>query len=401
MSLAPSLLGDQLAHERRSRLPVHLVMLTNFIPPYRLPVYEELAGRVEKLTILLSTPMEPNRNWQAEWGSLDVRVQRTLTIHRPWRHASGFTDTLHIHVPIDTNAQLKKLQPDVILSAELGTRSLFSTLYATRRRKTPLVLWLTLSDHTEQGRGRMRHALRRWLLARADAVVVNGGSGARYVKRFAVDERRIHRVPYTALPDVFDSVAETRPARVAHRLLYVGQLIERKGLGPFIQALAVWAASNPNRDVAFDLVGSGPLREPLEAIAVPANLAVRFLGEVDYGNLAAAYAEAGIFAFPTLADEWGLVVNEAMSAGMPVLGSVYSQAVEELCRDGENGWTFRPDSQSEMIAAIDRALTTSPEQLDSMRANARASVAHLTPQFAIDELMHAIEFAHHRRGGMQ
>jgi glycosyltransferase involved in cell wall biosynthesis len=319
-------------------------------------------------------------------------------MRRPWRHASGFTDTLHIHLPIDTLAQLKKLQPDVILSAELGTRSLFSTLYATRRSKTPLVLWLTLSDHTEQGRGRLRHALRRWLLGRADAVVVNGGSGARYVKRFGIDERRIYGVPYTALPDVFDSVAETRPARVAHRLLYVGQLIERKGLRPFIQALAVWAASHPKRDVEFDLVGSGPLRSALEAIAVPENVSVHFLGEMDYDTLRKAYAEAGIFAFPTLADEWGLVVNEAMSAGMPVLGSVYSQAVEELCRNGDNGWTFRPDNQTDVVAAIDRALTMSPERLDSMRGCARASVAHLTPEFAVDRLTQALEFAYHRRG---
>ena len=53
--------------------------------------------------------------------------------------------------------------------------------------------------------------------------------------------------------------------------------------------------------------------------------------------------KVGVLVFPTLADEWGLVVNEALAAGVPVLGSLYSQAVEELVRDGENGWTFRPD----------------------------------------------------------
>ena len=43
---------------------------------------------------------------------------------------------------------------------------------------------------------------------------------------------------------------------------------------------------------------------------------------------------SGIFVLPTLADEWGLVVNEAMASGLPVLGSVYSQAAHELCGDG-------------------------------------------------------------------
>ena len=57
--------------------------------------------------------------------------------------------------------------------------------------------------------------------------------------------------------------------------------------------------------------------------------------------MAEVYAKASLFAFPTLADEWGVVVNEAMAAGLPVLGSIYSQAVEELVEDGVSGWVFR------------------------------------------------------------
>lgn len=388
---APDLVG--------AKLPAHVVMLTNFIPPYRLPLYTELANRVEKLTILLSTPMEPNRNWQASWGSLDVRLQRTWTVRRRWRHAAGFSDTLYVHVPVDTLSQLKALRPDVILSAELGFRSLFSGVYARNIGRIPFVLWLTLSDHTEQGRGRLRQILRRWLLARADAAVVNGASGARYIERFGFDRQRTFRVPYTALPGVFEQLSLARPPESAHRLLYVGQLIERKGLAPFIAALATWASEHPDRNVTFDIAGSGPLHGELAALQTPPNLSLNFLGDRDYSALAAVYASAGIFVLPTLADEWGLVVNEAMSAGLPVLGSVYSQAVEELCREGENGWMFRPDSPSEMVDAIDRALTTPAERLDAMRAGARASVECLTPEYAVERVLQAVASALKNRRG--
>lgn len=379
------------------KLPAHVVLLTNFIPPYRLPVYTELARRVEKLTILLSTPMEPNRAWQAAWGELDVRLQHTWTVRRTWRHKAGFTDTLHVHVPIDTVGQLRALRPDVIVAAELGFRSLFSGVYARYLRQTPLVLWLTLSDHTEQNRGRLRQVLRRWLLARADAVVVNGASGERYIERFGVDRRHTFRVPYTALPGLFGQLPITRPSAAARRLVYVGQLIERKGLAPFIAALAAWAKAHPAEQVHFDIAGSGPLRQELASLATPANLTLHFWGERDYSALADVYALGDIFVFPTLADEWGLVVNEAMSAGLPVLGSIFSQAVEELCRDGENGWTFRPDSPSEMMAAIDRALSTPNEQLDGMRVAARSSVEHLTPEYAVRHLLQAVTFALNER----
>lgn len=393
MSLTQAVAERDTACTSVEKFQGHVVLLTNFIPPYRLPLYTELANRVRKLTILLSTPMEPNRNWQAEWGDLDVRLQRTWTVHRSWRHAAGFSDTLHVHVPLDTLPQLRALRPDVIIAAELGFRSLFSGLYARYWRRTPLLLWLTLSDHTEQGRGPLRQALRRWLFGRTDAVAVNGASGARYVDRFGYDAESVFRVPYTALSGLFNHLPLERPPAAAKRLLYVGQLIERKGLAPFIEALAAWCAAHPREMVHFDIAGSGPLREQLALLPAPANLSLNFLGERGYSVLAEVYAASGIFVLPTLADEWGLVVNEAMSAGLPVLGSVYSQAVEELCRDGHNGWTFQSDSRDQAIAAIDRALSTPIERLDAMRAQARASVEHLTHAYAVDNLLRAVDCA--------
>ncbi|HEX6065598.1 MAG TPA: glycosyltransferase, partial [Longimicrobiales bacterium] len=74
------------------------------------------------------------------------------------------------------------------------------------------------------------------------------------------------------------------------------------------------------------------------------------------------------------------VVNEALAAGLPVLGSDYSQAVHDLVRSGENGWVFRPDSVADVAEALRAALTTSDEMLEQMRTAARASVMHLQPR---------------------
>ena len=69
----------------------------------------------------------------------------------------------------------------------------------------------------------------------------------------------------------------------------------------------------------------------------PGNLELMILGQCDYERISECYASAGIFAFPSLADDWGMAVNEAMLAGLPVLGSTYSQAVEEMCLIDETG----------------------------------------------------------------
>lgn len=70
-----------------------------------------------------------------------------------------------------------------------------------------------------------------------------------------------------------------------------------------------------------------------------------------------------------------MVINEAMACGLPVLGSVYSQAVEELVTNDVNGWTFAPDRPEEVDAAIARAMMASDDELLAMGHNAAAGRA--------------------------
>jgi len=198
-------------------------------------------------------------------------------------------------------------------------------------------------------------------------------------------------VPYVALPLTFHQGPGAAGLPSPRRLLFVGQLIDRKGLIPLTNALSAWATAHPDRRVEFSIVGSGPLQSQLESFRTPENLMLRLLGERSYEELAECYPNADIFVFPSLADEWGLVVNEAMAAGLPVLGSLYSQAAEQLCIEGKTGWTFRPHADGEMEAAIDRALSVPARQLGEMGLAARDSVEHLTPQFAADRLLHAVQ----------
>ena len=114
----------------------------------------------------------------------------------------------------------------------------------------------------------------------------------------------------------------------------------------------------------LDIVGDGPLRVPLEEQYRDSGLMLNWVGNVQYDELPRWYGEAEFLVFPTLGDEWGLVVNEALAAGLPVIGSSYSQAVEELVRCGENGWVFAPESVGAVQQAIVCLLYTSPSPRD-------------------------------------
>jgi glycosyltransferase involved in cell wall biosynthesis len=367
-----------------------VALLTNFIAPYRLPLFHRLAERVAALRIFVSTPMEANRSWPAQWEGLDVRVQRTLTIPRTWRHPQGFRERIYTHVPLDTPLALARWRPDVVISGEFGARTLGAAAYTALRRSCPLVIWATLSDHTEVGRSRVQQTVRRRLLRRAAAVVTNGSAGARYLRRMGAPESRIYRMPQTIDVAAFRGVARAG-APDPRRLLYVGQLAERKGLEPFVRTLAAWLNARPGERCELRIAGGEPDAELLAAAAAAPNLSVVPLGAVPYDRLPAVYAEAGVLVFPTLADEWGLVVNEALAAGVPVLGSAYSQAVEDLVEDGVTGWVFRPDDSADARRALDRALTSAPETLQRMSAAARARGAELTPELGAGLLVDVIE----------
>lgn len=376
-----------------------VVLLTNFIPPYRLPLYGELYRKLNTFTIFVSTYMEQNRPWIAEWNGLPVVVQRNITIPARWRHPFGFNEKNYIQIPWDTFYLLWKERPSVIISAEFGVRTLQAAIYRKMNARSRLLVWATVSDHTEKGRGFYRHILRDFILQHTDAVLVNGEAGARYIAKFGYPKKRIFFVPYTTDVKVFASCPILRITEEAYRLIYVGQLVERKGLMPFLRILHSWAIRHPERTIELWIVGDGYLRGLLAQMTHPMNLNVCMLGSKSYLDLPEIYAQCGILVFPSLADEWGVVVNEGMAAGLPVLGSLYSQAVEEMVEDGVNGWVFRPDVEKEMQLALDRALNTPLRELQEMRLKARRRSLEFAPDRVANMIIDAIEQVLTKGGG--
>jgi glycosyltransferase involved in cell wall biosynthesis len=365
---------------------MRVALLQNFVAPYRVLLYERLRDRLTAFRVFVSTPMESDRNWAVDWGSLDVVVQRNLTVRRRASDPMGFTRMLQVHFPLDTLPQLWKFRPDAVISVELGFRTLQAVLFKMFRPQTRLIIWCKLSEHTERRWGFVRLTLRRFLLAKADAVLVNGESGATYITRLGISGSRVFRVNQPVDISLFAAVKRERPATARTRLLCCGALIARKGVLSFLRHIDQWLRHHPDKEIELWWLGSGPLRDELEAFICASNLSQRFLGEVPYSELPFWYCKADILAFPTLADEWGLVVNEAMAAGLPVMGSVYSQAVTELIEDGVTGWLFDPTDEASTEGALDRLYSVSAKKLAEMRAAAQERIALLTPEATADKI---------------
>jgi glycosyltransferase involved in cell wall biosynthesis len=372
-----------------------VALLVNFIPPYRVPLFEALQARVGELRVFVSTPVEPNRHWPAQWGSLNVVVQRSVMIRTHWSEPGGrLKEVRYVHLPYDTLLQLRRFRPDAIISGELGLRTVLATIYKRWHPNVRLVTWVMVSERTERHRGTVSRLLRPHLLRCADSVLVNGASGARYVKGLGVPDERIVFAPYTTDITAFRAVKRPNtPERPDGpvRLLFVGTVGERKGLFSFMRVLHRWAEHHPATRVEFRIVGDGPHRSALERLVGPPNLDVRFLLQVPYEQLPHVYKDADMLVFPTFADEWGMVVNEALAAGLPVLGSVQSQAVEELVADTQTGWTFDPEIEESVYAALDRALHTSEAERSHMGALGRQRALELTPSIVAEKIADTLQ----------
>ncbi len=375
-----------------SKLDAHVVLLNNYVRPHHVAAYTELAKRVRALTVLLSVPMEPDRSWQPQWNDLDVRVQKNWMFTTRWKHSSGFAEPNFIHVPIDTTQQLKELNADIVFSYEMGMRTFLSCWYRRFHPEVPLVMVGNMSEHVEAERGLARRLLRRSICRGADYFTYNGPSCKRYLESLSLPVDRLFEIPYCIDSSVvFDGPRELSTSS-ERKLLYCGALSERKGIVQFAQAMHRWCDLNPQRKVNLSIAGNGPLKDEVAGLAGQ-NLAITFLGDCDKSKLANAYRDNDIAVFPSLADEWGLVPIEAMSSGLPVLGSFFAQSVEAHCEEGKNGWTFDPTNEQDLKAAVDRAMACSDRQLLDMGQYARQSVAHVTPQRSAEHFCRLIESA--------
>lgn len=334
---------------------------------YHAPFFQALAYELPGLVILSPDTSELR---QAEVRSLFSRVFR---VRRNWRHPNGFTEPSPVELPLHLPAQLLWLKPQVVITTELGARTLLSLIYGRMRPGCRVIVWARLSENSEAGRGRFTTLVRRSMLRLTDGVVVNGTSGERYIRSLGF-RKSVGVVPQaSAMPSVRKPNRRSEPLK----LLYVGRLIALKGLPLLIDSIK---QSGLSSQVELAIAGHGPERAAIAAKARDAQVAVTFEGQVDRADLPKLYQRHDVLVLPSLSDEWGLVVVEALRNGMPVLGSTRAQAVLSRVTPGVNGWHFDPLDGMSMRSALEQAALVSDADYAQMVEDAYNSALDLSPE---------------------
>lgn len=211
-------------------------------------------------------------------------------------------------------------------------------------------LWMvsTRQDHT---RVWWKEKLKSRLVAKFSAVAATGQRSAEYIESLGISKEKIFQVGNVVDNNHFAAFRsglgpDTKKTRESLQLpktyfLTVCHLAPEKSLEFLLEAYRRYR----DQGGAWDLVilGDGPERNKLETIIHTKSIAgVSIRGWVSYDDLPPFYGLASCFILPSLSEPWGLVVNEAMACGLPILVSDRCGCLPELCHDGVNGFSFDP-----------------------------------------------------------
>lgn len=156
--------------------------------------------------------------------------------------------------------------------------------------------------------------------------------------------------------------------------IFVGRLETYKGIGSLLEAFG--AVTQTRSDVALLIVGDGCERMQVEAAARENNF-VKYAGRLEPDDVIQAYVCADIALVPSTFEPWGLVVNEAMAVGLPVIASDRVGCVDDLVRHGETGLVF-PSGSAEKLGESMLYLLENPETRTEMGEAGRRLISGWT-----------------------
>jgi len=225
------------------------------------------------------------------------------------------------------------------------------------RRNRAVFCDSTIHDNPQR---RFHGLAKRIFFSLCDGYFCYGTRSKEYLLHYgAKDSKIIFRCQAAALPHNYDRGAVMKDyenarleAPAPQRFVYVGRLSAEKGIADLINAFSLVKQRLP--DATLDLIGAGELRAELEEHVRRLHLesSVHFRGSQNIHEIAGLLVRSAALVLPSHSEPWGLVVNEALSYGCPVVVSNICGCVPELVIDGVTGYSFRARDIQSLYSAM-------------------------------------------------
>jgi len=383
----------------RTHQTVRAAFVTNICTHYRVKTFERLAELYDVEFFFYSAGNE--WYWQQNHG---VRTGN-------FRHSylRGFQLTERVRLVPSLVTKLWQENYGVYIKCINGRFALPATYLIARLRRKPFILWTGIWMSLQTPFQRLVFPLTLWIYRHVDAIVVYGKHVKRYLEGVKVPAEKIFVAPHAVDNSQYDratcdeeKLALSTKLKLgnAKTVLYLGRLEAIKGLNYLIRAFALLE----HRDAVLVIAGDGSLRQELETLArhLGVQNRTRFVGYVQPEKALVHYAIANVLVLPSVTmptgkETWGLVVNEAMNQGLPVVATeAVGAAAGGLVQSGVNGLVV-PERDSRALAeAIGRILNDNGLRA-KMSQNARRIIADWDNERMVQGFQQAIAYALKKR----
>ncbi len=364
---------------------LRVAVLSELPTPYRRPLFARLAARPDlDLRVLYYTRTESDRDWDIARVEGDLPHEEFLP-GRAWHLRRR--RSLYFHWNPGIGRRLREGRFDVVVLPGWSMPSTLAAVWTCRTRGIPYVLFSETNELSPRPLWlrSVKRVVLRPVVGGASAWLATGSLSAAYLVRHGARTERVRRFANTPDVDALAAAVDAaRPRRAAVRAalgipadvplaVFVGRLIGAKGVETLVAAQRLLEERGSR--VHTLVVGDGVLSESLRARAAnPSIRQIVFAGPRRPDELPDVWAASDLFVLPSWHEPWGVVVNEAMAAGLPVVLSDRVGAAADLLVPGRTGHAFAAGDARALADALS-AVADDADARRRMGAEARAHVA--------------------------
>jgi len=310
-----------------------VAIVTNIPAPYREKVYEIVSQEPNiDLKVFYCKNIESDRKWHIKKPAYNHTFLKSYTIK--YKEA-------HLHFNLTIIKELKKFNPDIVITNGFALPMLLGFFFAYTKNKIH-GSFIDGTIQTEKKLSYLHKLLRKYIFSRSKFFLGPSNATIKLFKSYDVDENKIFKSCLAIDNENFSSKRKGFKDK-EFDLLFSGRFVN--GKCPFFFAEIVHLLSKLRKNLKVAVIGSGVLEEPFLRKLKESEAKISYLGFVDQKALPAVYSNAKILCMPTKEDCWGVVANEALATGCPVITTPYAGIANELVIDNETGYVIKLKSE--------------------------------------------------------
>lgn len=331
-----------------------VLFVSNIPSPYRVDFFNEL-GKYIDLTVLFEARRAKgiSFDWNDSYSNFEAKFL-----------SDGYIQEQKFNFEI--LKEIKKRKYDIIFMTNYYYKTELLAYLKLIFCRTPFVL--EIDGGIVKKESRFLYALKRFLLTKPKYYFSPSKSSDNFLLHYGADITKIHRYEFTSLWNreilgrVVDDTGKTGfkealKLKKVPLILCVARIIPLKGIDVLVEAL-----NRINDEYQCLIIGEHSDEAYYSFVKAKLNKKTKILSFKNKQELSQYYMAADIFVLPTYSDVWGLVINEAMSKGLPTITTTGCVAGKELIRDGYNGYLTSPGERTLLKSALESLIKDSEKR---------------------------------------